>query len=131
MVKISVLRKQGTSKHAVLGLMRALEVNLAETSIRVNCVTPLWTNTGLVPGEKLESELKMVAQGPEVVARSVAWLMGDDSLRGQTIYSRRGKYKNMEPLLLGTTVAAMDVEQGDMHDPSQQGELYELLKHRG
>ena len=118
----------GVSKHGVMGLMRGLTANLAETSIRVNCVAPLWTATGLVPKMEVES-LGVTTQAPEVVAKSVALCMADESRRGQTIYSIRGKYKEVEKSLLGTAVGILDTEPQDSPaDEKMNKEMLEMLR---
>lgn len=132
------LSDYGTSKHAVLGLMRALEANLnpatsnpTPPTIRVNCVTPLWTATGLVPKEKMESEMGIVSQGPEVVARSVVLLMVDKERRGQVLYSVRGKYKEMDQFLLPAAVGAIEPEPGDFpRDAEAAVKMWEIVRER-
>ena len=93
--------------------MRALTVNLATTpAIRVNAITPLWTSTGMVPKEV--QDMGLVAQPPEMAARSALVCMADTNRRGQAIYSVRGQYKEIDGVLLGTAVENMGLEAGDM-----------------
>ncbi|EKG12875.1 Short-chain dehydrogenase/reductase SDR [Macrophomina phaseolina MS6] len=79
------------AKHAVFGLMRSIDYNMARTypKIRCNAVAPSWTESGLVPPAL--AELGAVVQPPEAVARVVALLMADGARRGQTVYIHDGK----------------------------------------
>ena len=93
------------AKHGVVGMTRALALELASTDITVNCVCPGFTDTdmvakaltniaaktGLSKDEALQQLLKHNPQGrlidPEEVAASVVWLCEDNSrsINGQTI----------------------------------------------
>ncbi|KAK3718306.1 hypothetical protein LTR37_005119 [Vermiconidia calcicola] len=122
------LTDYGVSKHAVLGLMRGLNENLAETKIRVNCVTPHWTATGLAPKEVIQDKLGITMQGPEAVAKSAMWLMAGESRRGQTIYSMRGRYREMDQVLLGAALQTMETTKEDgPDDPLAMKEMLESL----
>ena len=127
------LSDYGVSKHAVLGLMRALHQNLTGSSspIRINCVTPMWTATGLVPAQEMKERAGITSQGPDVVARSVSLLMADEGRKGQTVYSIRGKYKEVEGVLLGAAVGFMEAGEEDMpNSPEVAGRMMEMLKER-
>lgn len=78
------------TKHGVLGLLRGIQSQL-EGKVRLNAVAPSWTDTGMVPRDFIES-LGVGVQGPEVVARSVALLFGDQNRHNEVIYSWDGKY---------------------------------------
>jgi NAD(P)-dependent dehydrogenase (short-subunit alcohol dehydrogenase family) len=56
------------SKHAVVGLMRALALELAPHSIRVNTVHPTGANTPMVMNEAMQ---EWIAQNAEVAARGM------------------------------------------------------------
>lgn len=87
------------SKHGVLGFMRGVVPNIESQGlpIRVNCIAPSWTSTGMVDGnvftEAVQSEL---LQPAEVPARSALLLMADESRQGQMIYSAAGKFTEIE-----------------------------------
>ncbi|KAJ6144075.1 hypothetical protein N7471_003528 [Penicillium samsonianum] len=78
------------TKHGVLGLVRGLQSQL-EGKVRLNAVSPSWKNTGMVPKDFIES-LGVRVQEPEVVARSVALLFGDQKRYSEVIYSWDGKF---------------------------------------
>ena len=101
--------------------MRGLEANMAGGKVRINCVTPLWTATGIVPKELLETKLGMKIQGPEAVAKSAMLLMADESRRGQTIYSRQGRFKEMDRALLGKAVELLEQGEGDGPKNEEEG----------
>jgi len=82
------------SKHGVVGLMRALALELAADNIRVNSIHPGFVDTPLlrsqVPGGAVDAEdvdsairqahlLPVGAIGPEDVAATVAYLVSDDA----------------------------------------------------
>lgn len=90
-----------TAKHGVLGFMRGITPLLQPNiPIRVNCIAPSWTTTGLVPEGFIEQVGGIATQTPAVVARSVAILMADSKRSGQLIYSVEGKYSEAEGTLL-------------------------------
>ncbi|OGM49899.1 short-chain dehydrogenase [Aspergillus bombycis] len=91
-----------TAKHGVLGLMRGL-VGQLPPSVRVNAIAPSWTASGLVSADFLAS-LGVIAQGPEVVARSVVFLFTDSERNGHLIYSWEGKYKEIDKTEGGSSV---------------------------
>ena len=89
------------SKHAVVGLMRSLAVEVAEAGIRVNSVHPTGVSTGMIVNEesyklilpddpdptpeKLEAHFRrgnamdVAWVEPEDVANAVAWLVSDEA----------------------------------------------------
>jgi NAD(P)-dependent dehydrogenase (short-subunit alcohol dehydrogenase family) len=62
------------TKHAVVGLVRALASPLAEQGIRINCVCPGLVDTGLLGGEGRTRNLPMISA--ETVADAVVRLAG-------------------------------------------------------
>lgn len=97
----------GVAKHGTLGLMRNLTANLTETNFRVNCITPLWTASGLVPAELMKEHMGIISQPPEAAARSALLLMADESRKGQTMFSKQSKFKEVDQLLLGAIMGAI------------------------
>ena len=93
--------------------MRNLGQNLADTPIRSNCVTPLWTATGLVPAQLMKEKLGIVSQPPETIANAVALLMADPERNGQTILSKQGRHKEVDKLLLRTVFEFTEPGEGD------------------
>ncbi|KAH7385222.1 hypothetical protein DE146DRAFT_194072 [Phaeosphaeria sp. MPI-PUGE-AT-0046c] len=86
-----------TSKHAVLGLLRALHPQLHPLlPIRINAIAPSWTQTGIVPSSVIAALGEGNYQSADVVARSVTVLMADKARHGELIYSDRGQFKDME-----------------------------------
>ncbi|HEY0849408.1 MAG TPA: SDR family oxidoreductase [Bradyrhizobium sp.] len=101
----------GAAKHAVIGLVRSLALELASTPITVNAVCPGYTDTDLVAGsvdnimkktgrsrEQAVAELaKHNPQGrlvtPQEVADSVLWLCGEGAgaITGQAIVVAGGE----------------------------------------
>lgn len=78
------------AKHGVLGMVRGMVARL-EGKVRLNAVTPSWTDTGLVPTEPLTA-LGVNVQDPSAAARSVVLLFADEKRHGDVIYSRAGQY---------------------------------------
>jgi len=90
------------TKHAIVGLTRALAQELAPTNIRVNCIAPGVINTDMVQvlGEET---LEMLAQDtpvgrlgePEDIAAAVSFLASDEAsfITGQVISADGGFLK--------------------------------------
>ena len=104
-----------TAKHGVLGFMRGLTPLLAllPQKIRINAICPSWTATGMVPKEFIESVSGLEAQGPEVVARSVAILLADDQRAGQLIYSIEGRFSEVDERLLAVAKEVLGYTDDD------------------
>lgn len=121
------------AKHGVLGLMRGLAANLTQdptNKIRINMLAPFWTITGLVTATDY-TDLGMVGQSADVVARSAALLMADNTRMAQVIRSRRGEYREIESELLKSAVAAFALEEQDAPKHSlSKLMLDEMLKRR-
>ncbi|PSR78481.1 hypothetical protein BD289DRAFT_122141 [Coniella lustricola] len=94
-----------TTKHGVLGFMRGLAIPLQENfqtktstpgggvNIRINCIAPSWTRSGMVNEQALAAcGYTDVLQDAEVVARSVAVLMTDEKRHAQVVYTRQGRF---------------------------------------
>ncbi|KXJ88216.1 short chain dehydrogenase/reductase [Microdochium bolleyi] len=86
------------AKHGVLGVMRSLVTHLSQgvaenapTPLRINCIAPSWTDTGVVPGFLLD-KAGIPHQSADAVAQSVLFLLADVSRHGNFIYSRNGQY---------------------------------------
>jgi len=117
-----------TAKHGVLGFMRGITPLLQPNiPIRVNCIAPSWTTTGLVPEGFIEQIAGIGTQTPVVVARSVAILMADAQRNGQLIYSVEGKYSEAEGTLLK---AAADVV-GDANEDLVMAKLLQAMSGYG
>jgi NAD(P)-dependent dehydrogenase (short-subunit alcohol dehydrogenase family) len=87
------------AKHGVISLMRGTSVHAKNNNLplRINAVAPSWTRTGLVTVSQAQFEnLGIISQPPEAVARSVALLATDETRSCQCIYSRGGKYVEVE-----------------------------------
>lgn len=74
------------SKHAVLGLARAVAIEAAASGVRCNCVVPGFINTPMlheVPPEAMAAMAGRTPQGrvgkPEEVAAVAAFLLSDDA----------------------------------------------------
>ncbi|TKA80005.1 hypothetical protein B0A55_02086 [Friedmanniomyces simplex] len=97
-----------TAKHGVLGFMRGMVPNLEGSGLplRINSLAPGLTETGMVPKGVVEAA-GHATQSPDVVARSVALLMADETYQGKLIYSDQGKYWEMEDAMLKTVADIM------------------------
>ena len=112
-----------TTKHAVLGFMRGvvplLQVN--DLPIRCNLVAPGWTDTAIVPPGLLKAA-RVDYQSPEDVAKSVAVLMADSARQGQAIYSREGKYWEVDQRLMEVAHEFLGKDDED----AAMGKMYEV-----
>ncbi|KAI7784398.1 NAD(P)-binding protein [Diaporthe eres] len=83
------------AKHGTLGFVRGLVPALTDdpSNIRINCISPSWTRTGMLPSNAFDHVgYGGQVQDAEVVARSVVLLMADQKRHGQNIYSRQGRF---------------------------------------
>jgi NAD(P)-dependent dehydrogenase (short-subunit alcohol dehydrogenase family) len=88
------------SKHAVLGLTRAVAIEQIAHGIRVNCVSPGATDTAMlrrILGHQIDELIKRQPNGklvqPEDIAKTILWLSNDDAehVVGQDIVVDGGK----------------------------------------
>ncbi|KAL6708112.1 hypothetical protein ACN47E_003546 [Coniothyrium glycines] len=85
-----------TTKHGVLGLLRALYGQLYPSlPIRINAIAPSWTATGIVPGVVIAALGEGNYQSADIPAQSAVYLMAEDC-HGELIYSERGRFKDLE-----------------------------------
>lgn len=95
-----------TAKHGVVGFMRGLvpALNAAAQAqaqdyspIRVNCIAPTFTQTGLVSRDDFKAMgMEHLLQEPITVAQSTAILMADTARQGQVVYSAGGRLFEIE-----------------------------------
>lgn len=90
-----------SSKHGVLGFMRGLKTSLQLSGIpvRINTITPGWTETALFPREMITSAGGNMQTAADV-APSAALLMADRTRTGQVIYSEEARLWEIEEALL-------------------------------
>lgn len=106
------------SKHGVLGFMRGVVPNIQERGlpIRVNCIAPSWTLTGMVSAENFAGAGHPdLVQPADAAARSALLLMADESRQGQVIYSACGEFQEIEESRL-LPVTLDIVGRGDLTD---------------
>lgn len=112
------LTDYAAAKHAVLGLMRGcvplLQSHGLADKIRVNCIAPSWTATGLM-AEGLSDTVGKKSQTPHSVARSVALLMADQQRTGELVYIAEGKFREIDQAVLLRTVEK-DIFGSDLSD---------------
>jgi hypothetical protein len=82
--------------------------------IRINCIAPSWTETGLVPKDAL-AKIGVAVQSAHVAALSVGLLAVDENRHGQTIRSSEGVYSEIEEPILKATenILAEDILEGE------------------
>ncbi|KAL3478508.1 hypothetical protein BJX99DRAFT_224248, partial [Aspergillus californicus] len=87
------------SKAGVMGLMRSLRLYLCSPAhdIRINCICPWMTATGMVVGVQ-DGWLKagMPVNSPMDVAKVTAAVLGDASLNGKSMYVEGGRAWEIE-----------------------------------
>lgn len=87
------------SKHGVLGLMRALRLYLCSPAhrIRINCICPWMTTTGMVKGiQDGWFKAGLPVNTPLDVAKVMANVLGDKELNGQAMYIEGGRAWEIE-----------------------------------
>ncbi|KAH6645031.1 short chain dehydrogenase [Truncatella angustata] len=92
-----------TAKHGTLGLGRSLTAltSAAGLPIRVNTLTPTWTDSQVLPNLKgLLAAINVDLQPASVVARAAALMIADKSRHGNVIYIERGTYKEIDDAVL-------------------------------
>ncbi|KAF0318785.1 short-chain dehydrogenase [Colletotrichum asianum] len=96
-----------TSKHAVLGFMRGLlpHTSRLPVPIRINCIAPNWTKSGLVT-EEIVAPTGFGLSTPEEVAQSVGLLMTDKARNGEVIFVDGGRYWEIGKTLEGDGVGS-------------------------
>ncbi|KAH7031557.1 uncharacterized protein B0I36DRAFT_363232 [Microdochium trichocladiopsis] len=124
------------AKHGVLGIMRSLLTHLANDAgpdgqlvpLRINCIAPSWTATGVVPSFLLE-KAGVPYQSPDVVAQSALLLMADDTKHGHVLYSRRGKYLEMEQSFTDHTRQTLHILHGQQGmQGTEEDEMWAIMK---
>ncbi|EAT87097.2 hypothetical protein SNOG_06033 [Parastagonospora nodorum SN15] len=124
-----------TSKHAVLGLLRALTPNLTQSPhpIRINAIAPSWTATNIVPQAVISALGEGNYQSADVVGRSVTLLMADEKRHGELVYSECGRFMDLENGERGyheLTKRMLGVE-GELRETSVLRGLREKLEGKG
>lgn len=116
------------AKHGVLGVMRSLYNSFQQAGqpgqalpLRINCIAPSWTDTGVVPGAILKIA-GVSFQNTEVVAKSVLSLMADDTKHGHLLYSRCGQYLELGQTLLDHTYEKLALVLGPGAKAGQEEE---------
>ena len=61
----------------------------------------------------MEEKLSIKSQGPDTVANAVALLMSDPERNAQTIFSKQGRHKEVDRMLLGTMFQFSEFGEGD------------------
>lgn len=105
-----------TAKHGVVGFMRGLvpEIQAQNLPIRVNCIAPTFTHTGLVSRDDMKAiGLEHLLQEPITVAESTAILMADASRQGQVVYSAGGRLYEIEESRLLPLIAEITGEYSE------------------
>ena len=88
-----------TSKHALVGMMRALCQDLADTKVHVSCVCPGFTDTEMLRTHIPEENIKDVAQlstfnrliQPEEIAQTILWATQNPVINGSVIHANLGQ----------------------------------------
>ena len=101
-----------TSKAAVIGLTKSLGKELAETGVRVNCVTPAAVRTPIFDADDAGAHRLHAVEdsaGPlrRASTRSRRWLLARE--RGVLVQHRRGVRsfgRTRDLLIMGTTIVA-------------------------
>ncbi|KAI1841514.1 hypothetical protein JX265_013479 [Neoarthrinium moseri] len=92
-----------TAKHGVLGFGRGLStlVKVAGLPIRVNTLTPTWTDSNVLPNLKqMMDKIGVEVQPPSAVGRAAVAMMADSSRHGHVIHIARGRYKEIDEAVL-------------------------------
>ncbi|MCY3541490.1 MAG: SDR family NAD(P)-dependent oxidoreductase [Gammaproteobacteria bacterium] len=87
------------SKHALVGMMRALCQDLAGTEVHVSCICPGFTDTEMLRSRIPEEHLNDVAQlstfhriiQPEEIAQTIFWATQNPVINGSVIHANLGQ----------------------------------------
>lgn len=106
------------SKHGLLGLMRGVVPLLLSSppespaaAIRLNCIAPSWTRSGMVDAVFDEAGYGDRLQDSASAAQSVALLIADGARQGQMVYSRRNRFWETEERFLGLAREIVEVDE--------------------
>ena len=88
-----------TSKHALVGMMRALCQDLAGTEVHVSCICPGFTDTEMLRTHIPEENIKDVAElstfnrliQPEEIAQTIFWVSQNPVVNGSVIHANLGQ----------------------------------------
>ena len=88
-----------TSKHALVGMMRALCQDLAGTEVHVSCICPGFTDTEMLRTHIPEENIKDVARlstfnrliQPEEIAQTIYWVAQNPVVNGSVIHANLGQ----------------------------------------
>ena len=91
-----------TSKHAVIGMMRATCQDLISTGIHTSCICPGFTDTEMlrehVPGEFMDTIKEMSAYGrlvePREIAATILWASQTPVINGSVLHANLGQIEN-------------------------------------
>lgn len=88
-----------TSKHALVGMMRALCQDLAGTEVHVSCICPGFTDTEMLRTHIPEENIRDVADlstfnrliQPEEIAQTIFWVSQNPVVNGSVIHANLGQ----------------------------------------
>lgn len=88
-----------TSKHALVGMMRALCQDLVDTEVHVSCICPGFTDTEMlrahVPAEHIKDVARLTTFNrliqPEEIARTIFWVTQNPVVNGSVIHANLGQ----------------------------------------
>lgn len=67
----------------------------------------------------------IISQPPKAAAKSALLLMADKERTGQTMFSKRGMYKEVDKILMGAILQATAPQKGDMPTTPEGAKAYE------
>ena len=91
-----------TSKHALIGMMRATCQDLISTGIHTSCICPGFTDTEMlrerVPDEFMDSIKKMSSYGrlvdPREIAKTILWASQNPVINGSVLHANLGQIES-------------------------------------
>ena len=91
-----------TSKHAVIGMMRATCQDLISTGIHTSCICPGFTDTEMlrehVPDEFMDSIKEMSSYGrlvdPGEIANTILWASQNPVINGSVLHANLGQIES-------------------------------------